>query len=128
MKIVTGKQMQALDRRTIDGGVSGELLMERAGIGAFEALLEFIEPLPYVHRHRVVVINGKGNNGGDGFITARLLADAGLEVAVVLAGEPQHLINVGGLARSADGGQRAGQESRRVAEGHAYPLFADVEG
>ena len=65
MIIVTGKQMQVLDRRTINGGVSGELLMERAGTGAFEALLEFIELLPYVHRHRVVVINGKGNNGGD---------------------------------------------------------------
>ncbi len=92
MKIVTGKQMQALDRRTIDGGVSGDLLMERAGIGAFEALLEFIEPLPYAHRHRVVVINGKGNNGGDGYVVARLLAErTGYEAVVYSTCQPDEL-------------------------------------
>lgn len=92
MKIVTGKQMQALDRRTIDGGVSGDLLMERAGIGAFEALLEFVEPLPYAHRHRVVVINGKGNNGGDGYVVARLLAErTGYEAVVYSTCQPDEL-------------------------------------
>ena len=92
MKIVSGKQMQALDRRTIDGGVPGELLMERAGTGAFEALLEFIELLPCAHRHRVVVINGKGNNGGDGYVVARLLAErTGYEAIVYATCQPDEL-------------------------------------
>lgn len=73
MKIVTGKQMQELDRGAIASGVSGDVLMARAGQGAYEEILAFAERLPARHRRRIVIVNGKGNNGGDGYVVARLL-------------------------------------------------------
>src|SRR5262249_31586391 len=59
------------------------VLMERAGSGATAVLLE---QFPYVRRKRVVVVAGKGNNGGDGFVIARLLRRKGVRAEVVLLG------------------------------------------
>ncbi|ALA60845.1 bifunctional ADP-dependent NAD(P)H-hydrate dehydratase/NAD(P)H-hydrate epimerase [Nitrospira moscoviensis] len=71
MKIITSAQMQALDRRTItEAGIPGKTLMERAG-HAVSARLE--EVFGSVRGKRVTVLCGKGNNGGDGFVVARLL-------------------------------------------------------
>lgn len=70
-KIITSAQMQALDRRTItEAGVPGRTLMERAGCGVADCLEQtFGSP----RGKRVTVLCGKGNNGGDGFVVARLL-------------------------------------------------------
>jgi hydroxyethylthiazole kinase-like uncharacterized protein yjeF len=60
--------------------------MERAGAGATEVLLA---QFPHVRRRRVIVVAGKGNNGGDGFVIARRLRRRGVKADVVLLGEPQ---------------------------------------
>ena len=84
MNLVTTAQMRELDRRTIELGTPGIELMERAGRGIARVLLE---------RHRaaceggVLVVAGRGNNGGDGFVVARLLAKRGIRCVVVLLGE-----------------------------------------
>jgi len=82
--LVTTAQMRELDRRTIELGTQGLTLMERAGQGIARVLLE---------RHRaackrgVLIVAGRGNNGGDGFVVARLLAKQGIRCRVVLLGE-----------------------------------------
>lgn len=82
MKLVTARQMQEIDRRTIDGGLVPALeLMENAGhAAAREAVRLLGEP----RGARVEIVCGKGNNGGDGLVVARLLAAAGADVRVHL--------------------------------------------
>ena len=79
--LVTAQQMRELDRLTIELGTPGHVLMERAGAGATAALLQ---EFPQVHSAPVVVFAGKGNNGGDGFVIARLLKKEGISCEVVL--------------------------------------------
>ena len=70
-KIVTAAQMQALDRRTIsEAHIPATTLMERAGSGVVSCLEQRLGP---VRGKTVTVVCGKGNNGGDGFVAARLL-------------------------------------------------------
>ena len=79
MNVVTGEAMQAMDRRTIeDFSVSGLTLMENAGRGCAEVIISEFGNGP---GHRAVVVAGKGNNGGDGYVIARLLRDQGWQVA-----------------------------------------------
>ena len=87
MKIVTAAQMQALDRRTIERSkVPSLTLMERAGT----AVVKVIEQRYRPPRGSVVaVVCGKGNNGGDGFVVARLLRGRGAAVKVVTIGPPE---------------------------------------
>ncbi len=82
MLLVTAGQMQAMDRKTIDSfGLPGLLLMENAGRGAFDFLLEtFSAPVP----GKVAVIAGRGNNGGDGFVIARYLMEKKIRVNIFL--------------------------------------------
>jgi ADP-dependent NAD(P)H-hydrate dehydratase / NAD(P)H-hydrate epimerase len=87
MKILTAEEMKAVDRRTAEefGLPLGEL-MERAG----EAVAGFcLRQCPAAKR--VVVLCGKGNNGGDGFVAARMLAEAGVGVEVLLLGRKDEL-------------------------------------
>ena len=70
MKVLTAAQMRELDRLTIESGIPGLILMENAGSRVVDFLLETFAPL---REHRVAVICGKGNNGGDGFVIARQL-------------------------------------------------------
>lgn len=83
MKAVATATMRELDRATIAGGTPGEVLMERAGVGAFVEIREFLDLLPGRHRRRLVVLAGRGNNGGDGHVVARLAARAGLDAVVL---------------------------------------------
>ncbi len=76
MKIVTAEAMRDIDEGTIAGGyLSSADLMERAGAAAAREIHHFLEGIHPDHALRVVVICGKGNNGGDGFVIARLLAE-----------------------------------------------------
>ena len=78
--------MRAIDRWAIDEqGVPSLDLMERAGIGVARAVEQLVPDGP------VTVLCGKGNNGGDGLVAARLLRDAGREVDVLTAGPPEEL-------------------------------------
>lgn len=87
MYLVTGEQMRAIDRATIDGGhVPGATLMERAGGGMFEEIRRRFGGR--LEGRRAVVVCGKGNNGGDGFVIARHLIEHGAAVLVfVMAGD-----------------------------------------
>jgi ADP-dependent NAD(P)H-hydrate dehydratase / NAD(P)H-hydrate epimerase len=80
------EQMRAVDRWAIEArGVDSLALMERAGAGVARAA-ERLTP-----DGRVGVVCGKGNNGGDGLVAARLLRAAGRDVAVVCVASPQEL-------------------------------------
>jgi ADP-dependent NAD(P)H-hydrate dehydratase / NAD(P)H-hydrate epimerase len=82
MKIVTATQMQALDRRTItESGVPSLTLMERAGAGTADFIRDRFGPLA---GKRVTIVCGKGNNGGDGLVVARLLRQHRARVTVLL--------------------------------------------
>jgi len=82
MKILSAAEMGAVDRRTVDSfGISLDVLMENAG-GAVAAFC--LRQYPAA-RH-IAVLCGKGNNGGDGLVAARVLARSGKAVRVVLLG------------------------------------------
>ncbi|MBI2505607.1 MAG: NAD(P)H-hydrate dehydratase [Candidatus Latescibacteria bacterium] len=86
-RLVTSKEMAQLDQRAIrEGGVSGAELMERAGARVVEAIRQRWEGLEDLE---VVVVCGKGNNGGDGLVVGRLLRRAGVGVQVFLAAPRQ---------------------------------------
>jgi hydroxyethylthiazole kinase-like uncharacterized protein yjeF len=82
MFLVTAAEMQQMDRMTIDShGISGLSLMEKAGKGAARVLVDqFADRL----KAGVGIICGKGNNGGDGFVIARYLAEQRIRVRVYL--------------------------------------------
>lgn len=86
MKLVTAAEMRELDRLTIELGTPGHVLMERAGAGACAMLLRVLPRLA-AERARVVVLAGKGNNGGDGLVIGRLLLDRGISARVYLLGK-----------------------------------------
>jgi hydroxyethylthiazole kinase-like uncharacterized protein yjeF len=90
-ELLTAAQMRAIEAAAIASGeVTGLELMERAGRGVVEAI--FAEwPELRATSHRAVVLCGPGNNGGDGFVVARLLKDWGWEVEVFLYGDPERL-------------------------------------
>ncbi len=87
--IVTAEQMRALDAATIDGlGLPGVVLMENAGRAVAEVIRDDLElglAESAGQPARVAVVCGAGNNGGDGYVIARVLDEAGLEVTVYLA-------------------------------------------
>ena len=82
MRIATAKQMGEVDRETIAGGVAGLDLMETAGREITWEMLRLYPGLD--HGDHVAVCCGKGNNGGDGLVIARLLEGLGFTVTVML--------------------------------------------
>ncbi|MGB4826169.1 MAG: NAD(P)H-hydrate epimerase, partial [Paracoccaceae bacterium] len=90
-ELLTAAQMRAIEAAAIaSGAVTGLELMERAGRGVVEAI--FAEwPELQATAHRAVVLCGPGNNGGDGFVVARLLKEWGWEVEVFLYGDAEKL-------------------------------------
>ncbi|MBI4559166.1 MAG: NAD(P)H-hydrate epimerase [Candidatus Hydrogenedentes bacterium] len=78
MKTLTAAQMREADRRCIEElGIPGVVLMNNAGMAVFRE----------IDRGPVGIVCGKGNNGGDGFVVARLALLAGLDSRVVLIGD-----------------------------------------
>lgn len=87
MKVVLGSQMQAIDRIAIqEVGIPGIVLMENAGRAVVDILWRRFE---HLLRHRVGIVVGKGNNGGDGMVIARHLINDGVEVDLFLLGKPE---------------------------------------
>jgi hydroxyethylthiazole kinase-like uncharacterized protein yjeF len=112
MLLVSAEEMRTLDRLTIERhGTPGHVLMERAGQGAARVLLE---QFPYVRQRgkRVLVCAGKGNNGGDGFVVARLLARRGIETDVVLLARARDVS--GDALRNLKAYRRLGRAVREV--------------
>ncbi len=90
-ELLTSAQMRDAEGAAIESGaVSGLDLMERAGTACVDAILaqwpDLAEGSP-----RAMVLCGPGNNGGDGYVIARLLAGKGWRVAVFCLGDPQKL-------------------------------------
>lgn len=86
LKVATAEQMREFDRRTAEEfGVPSLVLMENAGRHVAETAARM---LGSPHERRVVIVAGSGNNGGDGFVAARHLHDAGAVVSVFLLADP----------------------------------------
>jgi hydroxyethylthiazole kinase-like uncharacterized protein yjeF len=82
MIVLTAAQMREADRRCIEElGIPGAVLMDHAGAAVYREITG----------GPVGIVCGKGNNGGDGFVVARLALLAGLEPTVVLAAEPAQI-------------------------------------
>ncbi|HSN92150.1 MAG TPA: NAD(P)H-hydrate dehydratase [Anaeromyxobacteraceae bacterium] len=87
MRLVGSAEMREIDRTAIDGfGVPSITLMDRAGRAVAEAAAEVAAPTG-----RFVVLCGGGNNGGDGYVAARLLRGAGRDARVVALAPPERL-------------------------------------
>ena len=78
-------QMEEADRLTVQAGTPGAELMQSAGAAVAREIASRWSPRP------TTVLCGPGNNGGDGFVVARLLADAGWPVRLALAGSMEQL-------------------------------------
>ena len=86
--VLTPQEAGELDRATQARGIEADQLMERAGWAVARAAVDL---LGGVYGRRVVVVCGKGNNGGDGFVAARHLARWGMRVAAILLADPAQL-------------------------------------
>src|SRR5208282_4631303 len=129
IELLTTAEMAEADRLAIVCGIAGIDLMEAAGRAVAEAVAS---------RHpagsRVVVVAGPGNNGGDGFVAARLLAEHGYRVRIMLLGEAARLKGDAALAArkwnrpvaTADPGALDGGDVVIFADigaGEIYPLY-----
>ena len=121
IELLTPDEMSACDRLAIAGGVPGIVLMEKAGRSVADAVAR--HPLGT----RVVAVCGPGNNGGDGFIAARVLAERGYPVQVLLLdagalrGDGAGRSKPPNLQRS---GRRASSSTRCWARGSTGPWTA----
>ena len=89
MKVLTSVQMKEIDRTAIeDLGIIGPLLMENAGL---QIAMEIMDCFPDIDLEEVVIIAGKGNNGGDGFVVARHLHNQGCRPHVLLLARMREL-------------------------------------
>lgn len=83
-RTVSAAEMKEIERVADSRGISYRQMMENAGTAAFETMRA-----EWPHAKKIVILVGKGNNGGDGFVVARLYAGIGAEAIVVLCeGEP----------------------------------------
>lgn len=89
MKVATAEQMQELDQKAIESyRIPGIVLMENAGRGATDVIFN---TFPDLQKKKIVIVAGKGNNGGDGFVIARHLLNHGISVKVFLLSDPKGL-------------------------------------
>ncbi len=112
MEILTGQQMRNVDRRAIEQfGIPGLDLMEAAGRGVAEA---FLEDHADAADRGVLIVCGKGSNGGDGLVVARHLSRSGLSPRVILLAAPGQLS--GDAAANLESANRAGVRVESVTD------------
>ena len=92
MEVLTTTEMERADRLTITAGTPGFALMMSAGQAVAEAAMGLVEEGP------ILVVAGRGNNGGDGFVAAAELAARGRDVSVILLCERDSLDPLGHYA------------------------------
>jgi NAD(P)H-hydrate epimerase len=130
MMIVSAAQMRELDRRTIEeSDIKGEVLMERAGNGVAALVRRLAEVTGFMNP-LIHLIAGRGQNGGDAFVAARVLKESGYQVEIWLAA---HLNQIGGDALIHYGRMKqAGVEAYEIPTLEdwqsvmADPLFAEI--
>ena len=91
-EVVTSSQMKEIERMASETGLSYYQMMENAGIAATQYIVEQEQTGKFgaVTGKQILVVCGKGNNGGDGLVAARLLAEKGAVVKIVLIeGDPK---------------------------------------
>lgn len=125
MRVLTTAQMRDADRRTIDDvGIPGAVLMENAGrqvVAAMESTF------PDLAASRVAVLCGRGNNGGDGFVVARVLHERSVDVRVYILGPANGL--KGESAANLAAARHVGIDVVDVADAAAWELHStDVVG
>jgi NAD(P)H-hydrate epimerase len=87
MDVLTAMEMRACDRRTVEqSNISWQSLMGNAGSAVASFILR-----EFPRTHRIIVLCGKGNNGGDGMVAARHLDAGGRQVGIVLLAQPDQL-------------------------------------
>jgi hydroxyethylthiazole kinase-like uncharacterized protein yjeF len=94
-ELLTPAEMGEADRLAIASGIAGIALMERAGLAVADEAARLARS-----RGRIVVLCGPGNNGGDGFVAARLLARRGFKVELGLLGRRESLHGDAAVAAS----------------------------
>ena len=112
--ILTAEAMRSAEQGAIAWGTSVEELMERAGAALAEAAYRFAGPMP------VLVLCGPGNNGGDGYVAARHLAERGVAVRVAALAEPKS------AAAKRARGQWVGEVEQLSADTKGAPLLIDA--
>jgi hydroxyethylthiazole kinase-like uncharacterized protein yjeF len=123
-------EMAAADRLTILAGTPGEVLMERAGRAVARAVLDLAG---FRYGLRALVLCGKGNNGGDGFVAARVLAAQGVSVTCLCVFDPQETSGDAAthLARMRASGiepRRFAAEAGRLDAGHFHVVVDAIFG
>jgi hydroxyethylthiazole kinase-like uncharacterized protein yjeF len=109
MKVLTSEQMREVDRLTVEDGVPSIALMENAAHRVVEEMVREFDP---IDRQNIVILCGKGNNGGDGLAIARLLHEYNVQrLRVVLAADPAEFTG------------DAAANLKRVAELGIHPVF-----
>jgi hydroxyethylthiazole kinase-like uncharacterized protein yjeF len=111
--ILTAAEMRACEDAVVAAGTSVETLMERAGEGVAEAAWRFAGVPP------TLIVCGPGNNGGDGYVAARVLSERGVHVRVAALGEPRT-----DAARAARAGWKGPVED--FASARPAPLLIDA--
>jgi NAD(P)H-hydrate epimerase len=124
VKIVLAEVMREIDRRTIgEAGIPGLRLMERAGAGVYKVARRCMEE---ARSNEALVICGRGNNGGDGFVAARMLHLAGFDVSCWLIGSSEELR--GDAAKELQAAVQAGLRVQESACEDLSDLRASVPG
>jgi NAD(P)H-hydrate epimerase len=119
--LVSRQVARALDAEAIEGGTASLTLMENAGGRAFDAILEHFPGA----LSDVVVVGGTGQNGGDGWVVARLLIDRAERMIAVLVGDPGRLTGDARATWEALG--RVGGERIQVGAGALAALDVALE-
>ncbi len=83
-EVITAEKMAEIDKKAVEFGIPRLLLMENAGSAVARTIIE-----KFNHGLKIIVFAGTGNNGGDGFVAARHLANKGAKVNVFLIGDPE---------------------------------------
>ncbi|TAK50362.1 MAG: NAD(P)H-hydrate dehydratase [Xanthobacteraceae bacterium] len=112
MELLSTAAMAEADRRTIAAGTPGPVLMANAGRAVAEAAADLLDGGE--RAGPVVVVAGTGNNGGDGFVAARLLAEAGHAVRLMLLGRRDALKGDAALAAGEWSGEVAAPDPRAL--------------
>jgi hydroxyethylthiazole kinase-like uncharacterized protein yjeF len=124
--VLTRDGIRNLDRFTIDHGIASIDLMERAGVELSASILRLVSASA-----RLLVLAGSGNNGGDGYVIARLLQSEGLRVTVAHIGRAPHAdseceINAGQWSAMGGATLKPQEALSVLAEPNAFDLIVDA--